>query len=504
MRKIINSIAILCLILANYTSNSQCVAFAQNYASACGGSVSVNINSTVNTSALASAAGINSSSTYWRAVFYVTGGTSSGATNPVLGASGSQSFTGSGTFTTSGAKTCPVSIQSSNSYNGSWITRQSFSMNNPPSCVSAILNVDIFAPNTGLNFKINGLAQTTSTPATTYKCNGVDRITMDNLTFGSIVSYKIKVEKGIWSSNTFTPTSSQTSALFTATSIPVTDLTTLFNPYLNAYTGYLRVTLTADGQTVCGASVNKVQIFNISSSAANVNFNMNANNCSGLPNGNLRYTGPLPIPNASFTTSPCIPGWQGAFTAGYFGTNFVGTIGAITSHNMLLEEVNPNTGVSISTLFNITGTGQPPLSSNFNTMTTPSLFFYTNYAALSSNNRTFKFTLTVNTALCTDKDVSYFRISNGGSINKSGTVVNTYPNPANDIIKFEWNNESAIASTGLIQISDIYGVRYINQEIEEGLFLNTKDIDISTLREGNYIYTITTENFTTQGKFQKN
>jgi hypothetical protein len=436
-------ITTLILTLIAFNVNSQSLSYSNSSLVSCSG------NGVLITTGISYSTPIPSSPSnkFWRLVIYPTGQV--GAANSTIiqtpgtqnGGSLSGSTNVSLTTNYSGNLGLSAQLQYSNTYNSSpWSTSSSFSS---PGNASFI---NVYYSNSTTNFKVNGIQNNSTSPVAIYKCNGIDNLTMSNISYGSISKYVVKVEKGLWTGSAFTATSGGTftSPIYTTTSIPSTiDLTTLFSPNLANYTGNIRITLTTTGSVACGSIVvNKVQLFNVANSVANVDFKMKGNGCT---NPNNKQT-TLPIVNATFTNSPCIAGWQGAASVGYVGSNFVGTIGAITSHNIKVEEVNPNTGSYIITIMNINGTGQPPLNLDFNGYTTPAGYFLNNYTALSSSNRTFKVTVTVNTASCTDVDFSYFRIAAGNQFWKTtpGSITTNkilsddltiYPNPSNGILQ---------------------------------------------------------------------
>lgn len=190
---------------------------------------------------------------------------------------------------------------------GVWHTYKTQSRNIDPYGDGAYsTNFILYFSNSATSFYVNNTQQTGTDPATFYKCINTDALSLSPSTYGSISKYQIKLEKGLWSGGVFTNLATYTSSELTSTTIPSsTNLDLLFTPNLNSYTGYIRVSLTTKGESACGSTaVTKVQMFKVESNTANLNFQLNGSGCLG-GNNNRRTT--LPIPDQTFSSSPCIP-----------------------------------------------------------------------------------------------------------------------------------------------------------------------------------------------------
>lgn len=258
-----------------------------------------------------------------------------------------------------------------------------------------------------LNFDLNGATQASpsSTPPMIWLCNPTDPLTFSGSVTGTLGNYTIQVEKGMWSGSAFSPSPTPITYTVWGTSIAPVDLRTL--PGMTGYNGCIRASITAFGP--CSSGINNTQIFEVEDAKESVAFEMFSNGCSGVTGTPAQTT--LPIPNTTFTESPCTPGWQGVLTAGI--SNFSYPDG-ILSYHIVVDEVDPVSGAFIANISDLPGTGQL-LNWNFNTDCAgyTGNFFVNNYSVLSTTNRTFKVTVTTTTASCTTSAFSYFRIAAG-------------------------------------------------------------------------------------------
>ena len=162
---------------------------------------------------------------------------------------------------------------------------------------------------------------------------------------------------------------------------------------------------------------------------------------------------------------------------------------------------------------NYAGSGTP-LNFQFASETTPPNFFVTNYASLSTTNRTFKIVMTLNTASCSNSSFGYFRIAAGNvlwtpeqtedpfiesiSLGKSSNLnVNIYPNPSDGIYNIYISN---IIEDSYIEIFDVLGNKMLTKR---NLYENSK-IDLSNFSNGLFYYTVHSGNEKLNGKLIKN
>jgi hypothetical protein len=275
---------------------------------------------------------------------------------------------------------------------------------------------------------------------------------------------------------------------------------------MSAYSGMVRVTVTATGPCTVGFST--VQVFDVEHASAAVSFQMYANSCSGVTGNPLQTT--LPIADASFTASPCVAGWEGALTAGI--ANFAYPAG-ILSYEVKVDEVDPLSGAFISNIFDQSAPGSVP---NLNFNTPSSGWFFSNYAALSNSNRTFKVTVFATTVRCTGSAISYFRIAKGNMFwkDENGNAVGdmpgmtsdikVYPNPANSEVNFEWMSAVKESATSEIVILDMLGRTVLSKTVEVIPAYNKQTIDVSALPTGMYMYKMSVGGDVKAGKFEKN
>lgn len=362
-----------------------------------------------------------------------------------------------------------------------------------------------------LSFNVNGSVQSTptSTPPVIWLCTVASPLSFVGSVSGSLNDYSVKVEKGTWASSIFSPTvGSAVTTSYTAGSIAGLDLTTLAG--FATYSGYIRVTVTSN--SACN-SVSSAQVYDVEHAVVSVTFDMQANGCSGIT-GLPRQT-TLPIANATFTSAPCITGWQGATSVGIANIAYPA---GISSYDIKVDEVNPSTGVFIGNVFDKPGTGSLP-NWNFNT-DVPATgytggYFIFNYfsmggAALSA--KVFKVTVTTTLGGCSATAYSYFRIANGSAFWKNGGLNNVnssdmelavYPNPADNELTFEWSSIITDDVNSNLVITDMMGKAVISHDFVEKGDHNIQKVDISSLPAGVYIYRIGAVNGVQTGKFEK-
>jgi Secretion system C-terminal sorting domain len=478
-----------------------------SYVTVCNHTTSMVLSMTFN--AVASEPGDIQGESGWRWSVKASGGTVSNNATVYV-----NSLVGSGTVTFRIQSTQLVGLYAQLQYkkNNVWYTYSTQSPTVHPFNTSAYMNTfNCYTSNSNSNFTVNSTSQTGTEPATFYKCTAADPLNLYGYNYGSISKYQIKVEKGLWSGGVFTSLNTYTSSEFTATTIPAnTDLNLLFTPNLNNYTGYIRVTLTTKANAACGSTaVSKVQIFKVESNSTNVNFQLHANGCGGVTG--INRTTILPITDATFTASPCIPGWQGAATGAVANANFTGVNGTILSSTIRIEEVNPTTGLFISLIGSYTKLGTPDVSKTFNSVSSPVNFFLNNYSLLSTSNRTFKVIYTINTASCSNQEFAYFRIAGGpggngyriGNTDDSIQLIEEvselqiYPNPSNGLFNIVY---SKLNSNSYVEVFNNVGKSIL---IDENIFYKGI-LDLNDFSDGIYFYNLNTGSEKLFGKLVKN
>lgn len=181
-------------------------------------------------------------------------------------------------------------------------------------------------------FNINGISQTTSSPANITICNGSNALNMTSSVSGYVSSYTIAVETGSLSGSTWTSIGSA-SQNYAATVVSTHDLNSVFSSLLSSYTGNIKVTLTLNGP--CGSTHSMTQYFNIISgvSISGVSFKLEGKeqpnpavpdtiwHCNNVPSLKMSTT------YAGTVTSYYIKAEQGTFSGGTFTNNPLSPVG---------------------------------------------------------------------------------------------------------------------------------------------------------------------------------
>lgn len=361
-----------------------------------------------------------------------------------------------------------------------------------------------------VDFKVNNTAGWVSgigLPPVLYTCNPLSVI-MDHIS-GTTESMTITLTKGNWSSGGFAalPGSSNTTSQYIVQNpgaIPDQALHSMFSTFLTGYEGYLQVSLTID-QNGCD-NINdiptKSQVFKLGNP---VQFKLHTS-ATGCNNGQVDRVTTLPISTVNFSGPPCQNGWVGAFTGGVESATFAG-VGTVTSCTQTVQEVNPNTGAVIgANLGSISSSSVPNSLTQF--VSIVGLYFVTNFPGVASNNRTFKYTLSVTANGCSASNFTYFRIAQDGSgggqtwdakvpVAKADGAPLIYPNPANDQVNIKY---AGFDEKAYIIIYDQTGRKVLSQSS----LRNNTEINISSLSKGIYLYTIVSGAEAFHGKFGKN
>jgi hypothetical protein len=219
----------------------------------------------------------------------------------------------------------------------------------------------------------------------------------------------------------------------------------------------------------------------------------------------------------------------GTASIGYRINNSTGTI------NTLIEKLEEYTsaGVYVKDIYNKTTTGISGVSSytyvslnnycvatplwngntGFNACTVPSAgyngYFSYNNGQFSSG-KYYKLTVTLANQCNTNSAYSYLyvnsignRIANPtGGINEvtiSNQKVSVYPNPATNILNFDW--ETTTNQNYTLQVTDVLGKVVNTKQLLADQ--STSQLDISTLTKGVYLYQIIGTQGTVNGKFIK-
>jgi hypothetical protein len=136
-------------------------------------------------------------------------------------------------------------------------------------------------------------------------------------------------------------------------------------------------------------------------------------------------------------------------------------------------------------------------------------FSYTN--AQYSFGKTYKITVTLSNACNTNSQYSYVVVGsignkianpNGGNATEvvvSNQRVSIYPNPATNVLNFDW--ETTTNQQYTLQVTDVLGKIVSSQQIAADQ--STGQVDISTLTKGVYLYQVIGTSGTVNGKFIK-
>ncbi|PQJ10242.1 hypothetical protein CJD36_016265 [Flavipsychrobacter stenotrophus] len=382
--------------------------------------------------------------------------------------------------------------------------------------VVELFNISTGVSITGLNFTVDGQTQTLAgTPANVWQCGGSTALPfVPSVTAGagSVANYTITVVKGTFSGGIFTPIGSGVSAPFTGP-LTSTDLYTLFPAYLTSPAGYIRVTLAVIG--LCNTA-SSVQIFNVQSATAAVNFSVNG------PSSCTTFQSRLLTPTFTtfaqpVTSPPCIQGWLGAGSCGLAGGSASAT-GGFSSYTVTIDEYDATGTTFIANVANSTTAATSlPAVFTFNSLTTTPGWFSINYGTIKNNNA-FKATVSITAAYCGVVNAyTWFKIIDGGpawsagnffktnpggvASTESGDELTVYPIPTDGTINFEW--ASAGDKDAQIEITDMVGKAISQNAVHQIQGSNKQTVDVSSLPSGMYIYKFSGENGIKTGKFQK-
>jgi Secretion system C-terminal sorting domain len=411
------------------------------------------------------------------------------------------------------------------------------------------------------SFKVNNSAQTSSTPAV-LNILDEDNIIMDNFVTASFSNYQIIVEKGSSAISFPGGAATFTGPVITSTTLPaffnLADLCPL-TFFTAVPTPFLRVSLKVTNSIGSGCNAagvyTKTQVYQVNNIANAIGLNLNAGNtCGSIQKGlllanttqarfNSARFGPMPATQTALCSAL---GWQGATTC---GVSRVANIPASAPWSIKVYEASSTDGkklanapilVNYNSATNFTnGPFLPTSLANtlqFNTLTTfgpgslapfytgPGNQYFTGYYTLARFGAAGTILNYSSKIYCVELNVTlpvgiaikrtYFRIANDGGAGLAGSWKTDIaqenldqPKLSNNLIEITPNPASSFL---LLKFKEIVNPEYFNIYNTQGLLVLSNKINaeystinIESLNEGIYFYTLTMSKEVIQGKFLK-